>query len=169
MARRRRKVPGLLIAPALFAVVGGAVLTANASASTSTAGAPAAFAATPALAGTAAAAAPSSGAQTSAAAGRRAAAAAPDVGPNVLVLDPSMAVSGSQQRLTRNSALGSSRADPTVVADSACQVPDAPGVRFHDLVTVPLGGDGAISHVINTTGDPVNSTNTGSTYLVSHP
>lgn len=34
MARKRRKVPGLLIAMALFAVGGGAVLTANASAST---------------------------------------------------------------------------------------------------------------------------------------
>ena len=61
------------------------------------------------------------------------------------------------------------QADPTVVADSAFQVPDAPGVRFHDLVTVSLGGDGTISHVINSAGDPVNSTNAGISYLVSYP
>jgi hypothetical protein len=61
------------------------------------------------------------------------------------------------------------QADPTVVADSAIQAPDAAGVKFHDMVTVSLGGDGTISHVVNTTGDPVNSTNTGITYLVSYP
>jgi hypothetical protein len=61
------------------------------------------------------------------------------------------------------------QADPTVVADSAIQVPDTAGVKFHDMVTVSLGGDGTISHVINATGDPVNSTNTGITYLVSYP
>ncbi len=38
MARKRRRLPGLLIALALFAVGGGAVLTANASASTPSGG-----------------------------------------------------------------------------------------------------------------------------------
>ncbi len=61
------------------------------------------------------------------------------------------------------------QADPTVVADSAIQVPDAAGVRLHDMVTVSLGGDGTISHVVNTTGDPVDSTNSGISYLVSYP
>ncbi|WP_329175182.1 adenylyl cyclase [Streptomyces sp. NBC_01477] len=59
--------------------------------------------------------------------------------------------------------------DPTVVAENAFQVPDRAGVAFHDLVTVSLGGDGTISHVINTAGDPVNSANTGISYLVSYP
>jgi hypothetical protein len=60
-------------------------------------------------------------------------------------------------------------ADPSVVADRAFSVPDASGVRFHDMVTVSLGNDGTISHVINDTGDPVNNTNTGISYLVSYP
>jgi hypothetical protein len=36
-------------------------------------------------------------------------------------------------------------------------VPDTSGVRFHDMVTVSLGGTGTISHVINSTGAAVNS------------
>ncbi|MEW2519500.1 adenylyl cyclase [Actinacidiphila alni] len=60
-------------------------------------------------------------------------------------------------------------ADPSVVADSALRVPDAPGVRLHDMVTVSLGNDGTISHVVNETGDPVNNTNSGISYLVSYP
>ncbi|MFJ5291477.1 adenylyl cyclase [Streptomyces sp. NPDC088348] len=60
-------------------------------------------------------------------------------------------------------------ADPSVVSDNAIEAPDAAGVRFHDMVTVSLGNDGTISHVINATGDPVNNTNTGISYLVSYP
>ncbi|WP_449344267.1 RICIN domain-containing protein [Streptomyces malaysiensis] len=37
------------------------------------------------------------------------------------------------------------------------EVPDTPGVRFHHMVTVSLGGTGTISHVINNTGGPSNS------------
>ena len=33
----------------------------------------------------------------------------------------------------------------------------SPGVKFHDMVTVSLGGTGTISHVINNTGAAVNS------------
>ena len=46
--------------------------------------------------------------------------------------------------------------DPTLHATRAFEVPVRPGVRFHDLVTVNLGA-GTIDHVINDTGDPVNS------------
>ncbi|RCH70272.1 coagulation factor 5/8 type domain-containing protein [Streptomyces sp. SDr-06] len=48
-------------------------------------------------------------------------------------------------------------ADPSVVADRAFEAPTAPGVRFHDMVTVSLGGTGTISHVINNSGGPSNS------------
>ncbi|MFI0720344.1 RICIN domain-containing protein [Streptomyces sp. NPDC021224] len=48
-------------------------------------------------------------------------------------------------------------ANPSVVSANAFQVPDTSGVRFHDMVTVSLGGTGTISHVINSTGAAVNS------------
>ncbi|WP_322974408.1 RICIN domain-containing protein [Actinacidiphila epipremni] len=47
--------------------------------------------------------------------------------------------------------------NPSVVSANAFQVPNTSGVRFHDMVTVSLGGTGTISHVINTTGAAVNS------------
>jgi hypothetical protein len=46
--------------------------------------------------------------------------------------------------------------DPSLHATRAFEVPLAPGVKFHDLVTVNLGA-GTIDHVINDTGAPVNS------------
>ncbi len=42
--------------------------------------------------------------------------------------------------------------DPTIVADHAFEVPDIPGVQLHDLVTISLGGVGAIKHIVNNTG-----------------
>ena len=43
--------------------------------------------------------------------------------------------------------------DPTVVADHALEAPATPNVRFHDMVTVSLGGGkGTIAHVINDLG-----------------
>ena len=36
-------------------------------------------------------------------------------------------------------------------------MPDTPGVRFHNMVTVSLGGVGTINRVINNTGGPANS------------
>ncbi|TDU87213.1 ricin-type beta-trefoil lectin protein [Kribbella voronezhensis] len=47
--------------------------------------------------------------------------------------------------------------DPSIVADRAFEVPNKPGVRFHSMVTVSLGGKGTIAHIINTTGGPSNS------------
>jgi hypothetical protein len=48
-------------------------------------------------------------------------------------------------------------ANPSVVAARAFEVPSTPGVKFHDMVTVSLGGTGTISHIINNTGGPSNS------------
>jgi len=48
-------------------------------------------------------------------------------------------------------------ANPSVVNARAFEVPVKSGVRFHDMVTVSLGGTGTISHVINNTGAAVNS------------
>ena len=43
--------------------------------------------------------------------------------------------------------------NPTVVADHAFEAPVAPNVRFHDMVTVSLGGGkGSILHIINEMG-----------------
>jgi hypothetical protein len=56
----------------------------------------------------------------------------------------------------------------SVVADRAFEVPYTSGVRFHDLVTVSLGGVGTISHIINSTGGPSNSSNSVA-YLANYP
>ncbi|GAA3801067.1 discoidin domain-containing protein [Sphaerisporangium flaviroseum] len=58
--------------------------------------------------------------------------------------------------------------DPSIVADRSFEVPQKPGVRFHDLVSVSLGGVGTIRHVINTTGGPAN-TSTQVAYLTNYP
>jgi hypothetical protein len=58
--------------------------------------------------------------------------------------------------------------DSSLVADHAFEVPNTPGVKFHDLVTVSLGGTGTISHIINAMGDSVHSGNTNA-YLVNYP
>ncbi|WP_433616104.1 ricin-type beta-trefoil lectin domain protein [Dactylosporangium sp. CA-139114] len=58
--------------------------------------------------------------------------------------------------------------NPGVVAAHAFEVPAKAGVKFHDMVTVSLGGTGTISHVINNTGAAVNSGHQVE-YLVSGP
>ncbi|AXI80781.1 RICIN domain-containing protein [Peterkaempfera bronchialis] len=58
--------------------------------------------------------------------------------------------------------------NPAVVAEHAFEVPNRSGVRFHDMVTVSLGGTGTISHVINSTGGPSNS-GSNVANLVSYP
>jgi hypothetical protein len=45
----------------------------------------------------------------------------------------------------------------SVVNARAFEVPVTSGVKFHNMVTVSLGGVGTISHVINNTGTAVNS------------
>jgi hypothetical protein len=49
--------------------------------------------------------------------------------------------------------------NPSVVNAHAFEAPNSPGVQFHDLVTVSLGGVGTIEHVINDTGGTANSSN----------
>jgi hypothetical protein len=52
---------------------------------------------------------------------------------------------------------------------TAFQVPDRPGVRLNDLLTVFLNGSGGIEHVVNTTGRAVNSSFGGPSDVVSYP
>jgi hypothetical protein len=59
--------------------------------------------------------------------------------------------------------------DPTLHATNAFEVPDTPGVRMHDLLTVSLNGAGTIDHVINGRGGPVTPTHQGPSTVVSYP
>ena len=58
--------------------------------------------------------------------------------------------------------------DPSIVVDSGFQAPVRPGVRFHDLLTVSLGGNGVIQHVINDAGGTAQGTATVPAYLESY-
>ncbi|MBL0885936.1 RICIN domain-containing protein [Myceligenerans indicum] len=59
-------------------------------------------------------------------------------------------------------------ADPSIVNERAFEVPVRGGVRFHDMVTVSLGGNGTIAHVINDTGEAANNSHQV-TYLTAGP
>ena len=59
--------------------------------------------------------------------------------------------------------------DPTLHATNAFEVPDTPGVKMNDLLTVSLNAAGTIDHVINGVGAPVTPTHQGPTYVVSYP
>jgi hypothetical protein len=59
--------------------------------------------------------------------------------------------------------------DPSIHADRGFEVPTVAGVRFHDLLTVSLGGNGVIDHVINNTGGPAQGTATVPVNIVSFP
>jgi hypothetical protein len=59
--------------------------------------------------------------------------------------------------------------DPSIVADRSFEAPNRAGVRFHDLLTVSLGGNGVIANVINTTGGPASGTATVPSNVVSYP
>ncbi|WP_326560174.1 ricin-type beta-trefoil lectin domain protein [Micromonospora sp. NBC_01796] len=60
-------------------------------------------------------------------------------------------------------------ANPSVVLGHSFEVPNKAGVRFHNMVTVSLGGGtGSIRNIINNAGGPANSTTTVST-LVNYP
>jgi hypothetical protein len=54
-------------------------------------------------------------------------------------------------------------------ASHAFEVPDVAGVKLHDLLTVSLGGNGTISHVVNNTGAAAQGTSTVPVNLVSYP
>jgi hypothetical protein len=57
---------------------------------------------------------------------------------------------------------------PSIYATRAFEVPDRPGVKLHDILTVFLNGNGGIDHVVNDTGAAVDATNQV-TNLVSYP
>jgi hypothetical protein len=59
-------------------------------------------------------------------------------------------------------------AGPDIHASHAFEVPDTPGVKLHDVLTVFLTGNGGIDHVVNNTGAAVNSSNQV-TNVVSYP
>jgi hypothetical protein len=58
--------------------------------------------------------------------------------------------------------------NPAVVADHAFEAPNTSGVKFHDILTVSLGGVGVIEHVINSTGAATPS-NTTPSDVTSYP
>jgi hypothetical protein len=59
--------------------------------------------------------------------------------------------------------------DPTIHADRGFEVPNAPGVHFHDALTVSLGGNGVIDHVINSTGGPAQGASTVPSNVTNYP
>ncbi|MEU6933437.1 discoidin domain-containing protein [Streptomyces sp. NPDC046374] len=59
--------------------------------------------------------------------------------------------------------------DPTIRQDHGFKAPVKPGVRFHGLLTVSLGGNGQFKHVINDTGAPTEGTATVPSTVVSFP
>ncbi len=59
--------------------------------------------------------------------------------------------------------------DPTIRQVHGFQAPVKPGVRFHDLLVVSLGGNGQYEHVINGTGAPTSGTSTVPSTIVSFP
>nr|WSS64029.1 coagulation factor 5/8 type domain-containing protein [Streptomyces sp. NBC_01177] len=59
--------------------------------------------------------------------------------------------------------------DPTIRQQHGFQAPVKPGVKFHDLLVVSLGGQGQYDHVINDTGSPTSGTDTIPSQVVSFP
>jgi hypothetical protein len=59
--------------------------------------------------------------------------------------------------------------NPSLHATNAFEVPRAPGVRMHDLLTVSLNKAGTIDHVINGVGDPVTPAYQGPSDVVAYP
>ena len=61
--------------------------------------------------------------------------------------------------------------DPTLHLSHSFEVPDRPGVKLHDLVTVSLNNAGTIDHVVNDTGPAATPKADGSNVvdLVSYP
>jgi hypothetical protein len=59
--------------------------------------------------------------------------------------------------------------DPSIVQHHGFAAPNTPGVRFHDLLVVSLGGQGQYEHVINETGAATSGTSTVPSTVVSYP
>ncbi len=61
------------------------------------------------------------------------------------------------------------RNNPSIVTEHGFEVPRAPGVRLHHLLTVNLGA-GTIRHVVNDTGAQVDTAAVGApAYVVDYP
>ncbi|MFJ7203445.1 discoidin domain-containing protein [Streptomyces sp. NPDC098789] len=59
--------------------------------------------------------------------------------------------------------------DPSIRQDHGFEVPVKPGVKFHDLLVVSLGGNGQYEHVINNTGAATSGTSTTPSTVLSFP
>ncbi|OON71377.1 coagulation factor 5/8 type domain-containing protein, partial [Streptomyces tsukubensis] len=59
--------------------------------------------------------------------------------------------------------------DPTIRQGHGFEVPEKPGVKFHDLLVVSLGGKGQYDHVINETGSPTSGDTTVPSQVTSFP
>ncbi|MCS0605388.1 coagulation factor 5/8 type domain-containing protein [Streptomyces sp. LP11] len=59
--------------------------------------------------------------------------------------------------------------NPSIVQHHGFSAPNTPGVKFHDLLVVSLGGNGQYEHVINETGAPTSGTSTTPSTVVSYP
>lgn len=59
--------------------------------------------------------------------------------------------------------------DPTIEVDRGFEVPVKPGVRFHSLLAVSLGGKGRYIHVINDTGGPAQGAETIPATVTTYP
>ncbi|GAB3606037.1 hypothetical protein GCM10027413_14460 [Conyzicola nivalis] len=59
--------------------------------------------------------------------------------------------------------------NPSVRAARAFEAPDVPGVRFHGVLTVSLGGNGSIVNVVNSTGATVSAEWTGPSSVAVYP
>ena len=59
-------------------------------------------------------------------------------------------------------------AGPDIHASRAFEVPQTPGIKLHDILSVYLNANGGIDHVVNDTGAPVKAGNQV-TNIVSYP
>ena len=57
--------------------------------------------------------------------------------------------------------------DRTIVTESGFRAPDGPGIQFSNLLTVSLGGNGVIRHVINDRGGEASGVETIPSYLAA--
>ncbi|MFJ7409650.1 coagulation factor 5/8 type domain-containing protein [Streptomyces sp. NPDC098077] len=59
--------------------------------------------------------------------------------------------------------------DPTIIQEHGFKAPVKPGVKFHNLLVVSLGGNGQYQHVINDVGSPTSGPDTIPSQVVNFP
>ncbi|MFI0757869.1 coagulation factor 5/8 type domain-containing protein [Streptomyces anulatus] len=59
--------------------------------------------------------------------------------------------------------------DPTIIQEHGFKAPVKPGVKFHSLIVVSLGGNGQYEHVINDVGSPTSGPDTIPSQVVNFP